>query len=187
MKCPICGEDVFFAHQQCPMEVLVDGDGEFFDNATITPVGINAVDIYDPGTPYGPFTCYKCGAEFDELEDGAEVIDGPVEGWESKPSYAEDSADNGLFCILKQQISGLSSWANVESKCFFKRSSAREEMMRLYHEALKEHNLPDIGEADFADASFLACRRAGGFYNNKEAVVANGGKFIVYRISELEV
>lgn len=52
-----CGNDRFMAHQICRRDVKVDGDGDFFADQ----------GIYDSETPYGPFTCTECGAEYDEL------------------------------------------------------------------------------------------------------------------------
>ena len=58
-----CGCNRFYAHQVVRMDVICDGDGEFADNLE---VGVEAA-IYDAETPYGPFQCVQCGAEYDEL------------------------------------------------------------------------------------------------------------------------
>ncbi|MSS38324.1 hypothetical protein [Clostridium porci] len=63
MKCKCCGKERFFARQVCRMDVIVDGSNQFIDN-----VGKNGdVSIYDAETPYGPYTCEACGAEYDDL------------------------------------------------------------------------------------------------------------------------
>ena len=63
MKCKKCGNDTFIAHQICRMDIMVDEFGEFLRNLD----GGAEMHIYDSGKPYGPFTCSKCGAEYDEL------------------------------------------------------------------------------------------------------------------------
>lgn len=62
--CPNCGNNHFFAHQVCRMDVIVDSDGQFESNLN------NAEQsIYDSEPPYGHFVCTKCGAEFEDVED----------------------------------------------------------------------------------------------------------------------
>jgi len=54
-----CGCDKFHAHQICRHDVVVNGDNLFCEDK----------GIYDSETPYGPFTCDKCGKEYDEIDD----------------------------------------------------------------------------------------------------------------------
>ena len=75
MKCKICGGESFIAHQVCHMDVLVDEDGCFIDNVEN--------GIYDSARPFGPFTCTRCGAVYDELDEET-MTDGPEENWEEK-------------------------------------------------------------------------------------------------------
>lgn len=49
MKCKICGEERFYGHQICRMDVIVDGNGDFLDDIS---EGIESA-IYDVGNPYG--------------------------------------------------------------------------------------------------------------------------------------
>jgi hypothetical protein len=49
----------FTARQICRHDVIVDGDNDFSSD----------IAIYDSETPYGPYICKKCGAEFDELDE----------------------------------------------------------------------------------------------------------------------
>ncbi len=58
MKCPKCGNAQFYGHQIVRMNVTVDENNNFVDSG----------EIYDSETPYGPFTCTKCGTEFDDSE-----------------------------------------------------------------------------------------------------------------------
>ena len=58
-----CGNDHFYAHQIVRVDVIVDADGCFEDNATDRLES----SIYDAEKPYGPFTCTSCGREYDEL------------------------------------------------------------------------------------------------------------------------
>ncbi len=67
--CPFCGSERFIGHQEIRAEVYVGGDGEFEDNL---PGGLEAA-IYDSSHPYGPFTCSKCGKEYDPLPENKEV------------------------------------------------------------------------------------------------------------------
>lgn len=62
------------------MDIMVDGDNAFVQNC---PEGAEAA-IYDSGTPYGPYVCARCGAEYEELEEGTEPIEEPCEGWQKK-------------------------------------------------------------------------------------------------------
>lgn len=64
MKCKICGSETFIAHQQCRMDVFVNGEGDFESDM---PGGCESA-IYDAEKPYGPFTCNRCGAEYEELD-----------------------------------------------------------------------------------------------------------------------
>lgn len=65
MKRCKCGNAKFYAHQVCRLDVIVDGDYNFIRNASENA----EASIYDSGNPYGPFTCTKCGEEYDELTD----------------------------------------------------------------------------------------------------------------------
>ena len=62
MKCE-CKNDKFNAHQKCRMDVIVNEHGEWEEN---TPDDASA--CYDSETPYGPFTCTKCGKVYEELK-----------------------------------------------------------------------------------------------------------------------
>lgn len=61
MRCPKCGGNRFIAHQLVRMDVIVDGNNYFQESVE--------GGIYDAETPYGPYTCTKCGYETDELID----------------------------------------------------------------------------------------------------------------------
>ena len=66
-KAPVCrcGCGRFYAHQVCHMDIIVDADNCFIENASEDA----AAAIYDAQTPYGPYVCVECGAEYDDLED----------------------------------------------------------------------------------------------------------------------
>ncbi len=64
-RCPFCGSKRFIGHQLIRADVYVDENGTYDDNL---PGGLEA-HIYDSERPYGPFTCDKCGHEFDELPE----------------------------------------------------------------------------------------------------------------------
>lgn len=88
MKCKHCGGEEFVGHQIVRMDVLVDGKGDYID-------GVHkdiSYDIYDSESSYGPFQCCGCGAEYDELADSEDSIDGPIEGWtwEEDPTYTRE-------------------------------------------------------------------------------------------------
>lgn len=63
MKCLKCGNDTFIGHQIIRADILVDENGDFCENL---PGGLEP-HIYDSEKPYGPFTCTKCGAEYEEI------------------------------------------------------------------------------------------------------------------------
>lgn len=89
MKCKYCGGERFIGHQRVNMDVVVDGGGSFVDDLHPYDPGL---DIYNSNTPYGPFQCMGCGAEYDELADGQEPISGPEEGWtqQEDTNYTRD-------------------------------------------------------------------------------------------------
>jgi len=68
-RCPFCGSERFIGHQQIRADVYVGGDGEYEDNLS---GGLEA-NIYDSSHPYGPFTCSKCGKEYDPLPENKQV------------------------------------------------------------------------------------------------------------------
>lgn len=87
MKCKFCGSDLFYGHQVCHMDILVDEDENYYD-------GVHedlCYDIYDSNAPFGPFQCCGCGAEYDELTDG-EPFSEPIKGW--KPRFGRDVSTN---------------------------------------------------------------------------------------------
>lgn len=63
--CENCGCTEFYAHQRCTMDVKVDGNNNFLD----TMPDDCAQSIYDAETPFGPYECIDCGAEYDYLEE----------------------------------------------------------------------------------------------------------------------
>ena len=64
-KCPKCGNTEFFAHQVLHVDIVVDEGGYFVRNCSDDETTDFAV--YHAGAPFGPFTCTKCNAEFEEL------------------------------------------------------------------------------------------------------------------------
>jgi hypothetical protein len=58
MKCR-CGNELFIGHQVSHHDVKVDGQKNF----------ISDLGVYDSKTPFGPFTCTKCGAVYEEFEE----------------------------------------------------------------------------------------------------------------------
>lgn len=81
MKCKICGNEEFNCHQVLHMDIVCDGNGEF-----LSPLQESFMaSCYEAGRPFGPFTCSGCGANYQELKDGAkvenfDVINAPVKG-----------------------------------------------------------------------------------------------------------
>lgn len=66
-SCPKCGNDEYYAHQLCRLDIIVDGENNFLRNSN----GDDAVaSIYDTERPCGPYTCVECGTMFDELFGG---------------------------------------------------------------------------------------------------------------------
>lgn len=82
-RCPFCGSKRFIGHQLIRTDVYVNENGDFDDNL---PGGLEA-HIYDSENPYGPFTCDKCGHEFDEL-----------------PEYRTVSLARGTFTVVSGMI-----------------------------------------------------------------------------------
>lgn len=66
MVCAYCGCKRFVGHQLVRMDVVVDEDNGFIEQHGESPV-------YDSETPYGPYTCEDCGAEFDVVNDRFEM------------------------------------------------------------------------------------------------------------------
>jgi hypothetical protein len=61
MKCE-CGNDKFYAHQVCRMDVIVNEHNDWEKNS---PDDNSA--CYDADSPYGPYRCTKCNKEYEEL------------------------------------------------------------------------------------------------------------------------
>lgn len=59
--CCKCGFNRFIAHQLVRMDVIVDENNYFEESVE--------GGIYDCETPYGPYTCTNCGAEYDSLKE----------------------------------------------------------------------------------------------------------------------
>lgn len=71
MKCKICGNEEFNCHQILHMDIVCDGNG-----TVLRPLKEPFMaSCYESESPFGPFTCSKCGANYEELTDGAEVED----------------------------------------------------------------------------------------------------------------
>lgn len=58
-----CGCTRFYAHQVCRADIIVDQDNNFMGDLN------GHISVYDAEEPYGPYTCEKCGAEYDSLDD----------------------------------------------------------------------------------------------------------------------
>ena len=63
MVCKKCGNSELIAHQVPRADIVVDGNNNFLRNMEC---GLDA-SVYDAGKPYGPYTCTRCGEEYDEL------------------------------------------------------------------------------------------------------------------------
>ncbi|RGO65945.1 hypothetical protein DXB08_28890 [Hungatella hathewayi] len=61
----ICGNNKFHAHQIVQCSIIVDEDNRFIKNITN---GKNP-SIYEPGVPFGPYTCTSCGRQYMTLMD----------------------------------------------------------------------------------------------------------------------
>jgi len=57
-----CGNAEFYAHQVCHLDVVVNGNNDWQRNS---PDDNSA--CYESGTPFGPYTCTKCGKEYDDI------------------------------------------------------------------------------------------------------------------------
>ena len=62
-SCHCCGNDEFYARQRCYVDVVVDQNNNFLRNEK------SAMDnnCSDADTPYGPFVCTGCAAEFSTM------------------------------------------------------------------------------------------------------------------------
>lgn len=54
-----CGHNRFYARQETHDDIIVDQDNNWFDT----------IEIYYAGTPFGPYVCTNCGAQYDDLEE----------------------------------------------------------------------------------------------------------------------
>lgn len=112
MKCKKCGNDTFIAHQLCRMDIMVDESGEFLRNLA----GGAEMNIYDAEHPYGPFTCSKCGAQYDELTDTPNTEE------QTEPAYAVfnitriRACENEYWCnriYMKLPADDKQDWATI--------------------------------------------------------------------------
>lgn len=71
MKACKCGSHEFYARQVCRLDIIVDESNCFLKD--IGPEGHTA--IYDAETPYGPYTCTECGAEYESLDELYDIVE----------------------------------------------------------------------------------------------------------------
>lgn len=67
MKCK-CGNDKFHAHQLVQCSIVVDGNNKFVKN--IANGKRENFSVYEPGVPFGPYTCTNCGRQYKNLVEG---------------------------------------------------------------------------------------------------------------------
>lgn len=100
MICPICNCNHFYAHQVIRASVIVDENNDFVDNM---PDGIEA-HIYDSETPYGPYTCVRCGTEYDteSMSGGGNWImtDYPYDNTDTEPCFRANDASTHETVML---------------------------------------------------------------------------------------
>ena len=110
-RCPFCGSERFIGHQEIRADVYVGGNGEYEDNL---PGGLEAI-IYDSSHPYGPFTCSKCGREYDPLPENKQVrlprgtftvVSGVYAQMCKSDGYGYHHEDNG-YTVLSNGTSAL--------------------------------------------------------------------------------
>ena len=56
-ECTKCGNTQFNAHQVSHHDITVYGNNDFVEDK----------GIYEANTPFGPYTCTKCGTVFEEI------------------------------------------------------------------------------------------------------------------------
>ena len=61
-----CGCTEFYAHQQVYVDVIVDGNNNFLENAVNDNLQHS---IGEAENPYGTYQCRRCGKEYDTLDD----------------------------------------------------------------------------------------------------------------------
>lgn len=66
MKCKICGNEEFRAHRVLHIDVICDGEG-----TVLRPLK----EPFIASCYVGPFTCSKCGANYEDLKGTAKVKD----------------------------------------------------------------------------------------------------------------
>jgi rubredoxin len=96
----VCGNTRFMAHQLCRHDVVVDGSNNFERDD----------GIYDSETPYGPYQCTQCNAEYDELN---ELPVTPVNATSSQfpvfDQYRITQEPQRSLYLSWEELSGLSS------------------------------------------------------------------------------
>ncbi len=121
-RCPFCGSERFIGHQEIRADVYVGGNGEFEDNL---PGGMEA-NIYDSSRPYGPFTCSKCGQEYDPLPEYKQVklprgtftvVSGVYVQKCKKAGYSYHHEDNG-YTVLGNGARALAV-SNEDYNCYY--------------------------------------------------------------------
>jgi hypothetical protein len=61
MECE-CGNNEFYAHQICHMDVVVDGSNNWQRNHPD-----DQSCCYESGSPFGDYTCTECGKVYEDL------------------------------------------------------------------------------------------------------------------------
>lgn len=154
MRCKHCNGERFTAHQVCRLDVIVDGTGEFLENAHKDA----AQAIYDAETPYGPFQCCGCGAEYDgNILDCAVETSGPVQGW--TPLGQKKLGELHLMTIsqLAEFIAGepiySQVWKSKFPSCDFVITDAQE-LQQYSQKDLEEMHLNACGWCGIKVANF---------------------------------
>lgn len=86
MKCKCCGGDRFYARQMIRMDVICN-ENQGYERPLNRAEPMS--DIYDASECYGPFQCLGCGAEYEELRDGAEPDEGPDKNWKPDKPFVK--------------------------------------------------------------------------------------------------
>ena len=121
-----CGSGTFNATQVCYVDVIVDGENNFIRDLYGDDDGRDEDPVYDAEDPYGPYTCTKCGAEYNELN---ELITEPDEDdWEKKRIclWDEREAKTTLLEMEVRQGTDIRSAASEASAEFASNSDIKQ-------------------------------------------------------------
>ena len=106
-----CGNDTFYALQVCRMNVVVNSNNKWEDDAD--------PDIHDAEPAYGPYTCTQCGAVYYDLKE----LESLCNSEECKTAVSAEKTNelviSGGLRVLDDETAGHGHWLRSTGCLYF--------------------------------------------------------------------